>query len=60
MKMTRITFCSTFFAYNVLDAINGTNMTLSNWYGNGNIANNAVSAVSKTAAIRIVRVVGYR
>ena len=40
--------------------ISGKNMTLSNWYGDGTVNNNAATGVSKIAVIRIVRVIGYK
>ena len=40
--------------------ISGTNMTLSNWYGDGQVNNNSNTSVSKNATIRVVRVLGYK
>ena len=40
--------------------ISGTSMTLSNWYAEGAVNNNAATRVSKNAEIRVVRVLGYK
>jgi hypothetical protein len=41
-------------------SISGTSMTLSNWYGEGQINNSASSSTAKNAVIKVVRVEGYR
>lgn len=45
---------------NAVYLISGTSITLTNWYGNGQINASAASTATKTLQITIIRVLGYK